>query len=273
MLSNHRESDKTPGIEDGGRIRAKEGRRKSGGRRRWVFALWMPAIGIALVAGLFLWTLPDAGSLEKTNPKSTALMEQRAAEARAAGRKADRRWTWVPLNRIAPHAVLAVVTMEDDRFWRHEGFDFVEMKEAARRNWEQKRYRRGASTITQQLAKNLYFGTEKSLWRKIREAAAAWKIERTLPKRRILEIYLNVVEWGDGIYGIEAAARHYFGKSAAELSVEEAVRLAVVLPNPRRYDPRGSSAFVENRRDVLLSRLGRKGVSIDAELSSVTSGS
>ncbi|OGW62330.1 MAG: monofunctional biosynthetic peptidoglycan transglycosylase [Nitrospirae bacterium RBG_16_64_22] len=218
-------------------------------------------------------TLPDVTALAGTNPKTTALMEQRTSEARTGGRRPSSSRVWVPLKQIAPHAVLAVVTMEDDRFWRHEGFDFVEMKEAAQKNWEKKRWRRGASTITQQLAKNLYFGTEKNLWRKVREAAAAWKIERTLPKRRILEIYLNVVEWGDGIYGIEAAARHYFGKSAADLSVEEAVRLAVVLPNPRRYDPRGSSAFVENRRDVLLSRLGRKGVSIDAELSSAMSGS
>ncbi|MBI1865422.1 MAG: transglycosylase domain-containing protein, partial [Nitrospirae bacterium] len=140
------------------------------------------AVATALGAGVFVWTLPDATELARKNPKITALMEQRKAEAQAAGRRHSVQWTWVPLKRIAPHAYLAVVTMEDDRFWRHEGFDFVEMKEAAQKNWEEKRYRRGASTITQQLAKNLYFGTEKSLWRKVREAAAAWKIERALPK-------------------------------------------------------------------------------------------
>lgn len=244
-------------------------------KKRFVYAGIGLGAGLALALGAFVLTLPDVSALAGTNPRTTALMEQRASEAKAKAKgniRASRR-DWVPLNRIAPHAVLAVVTMEDDRFWRHEGFDFVEMKEAVQKNWEKKSWRRGASTITQQLAKNLYFGTEKNLWRKVREAATAWKIERALSKRRILEIYMNVVEWGNGIYGIEAASRHYFGKSPADLSVDEAVRLAVVLPSPRRYDPRGSSAFVENRRSVLLDRLARKGVQTEAELAFGTPGS
>lgn len=233
-------------------------------KKRFVYAGIVIGAVVVLALGAFVLTLPDVSSLAGTNPRTTALMEQRASEAKPKGNSRVSRRDWVPLSRIAPHAVLAVVTMEDDRFWRHDGFDFVEMKTAVQKNWEKKSWRRGASTITQQLAKNLYFGTEKSLWRKVREAATAWKMERTLSKRRILEIYMNVVEWGNGIYGIDAASRHYFGKSPADLSVDEAVRLAVVLPSPRRHDPRGSSAFVENRREVLLSRLERKGVSIDA---------
>ena len=170
-------------------------------------------------------------------------MRQRAAEARAAGRKPGRSQAWVPLSRISRNLVEAVVSAEDGKFFGHQGVDWEALKESAQKDWEKRRFVRGGSTITQQLAKNLYFTTRRDPVRKLREFVVARWLEEDLSKRRILEIYLNVIEWGDGIYGCEAAARRWYGKPAASLSVEEAAGLAAMIPNPRRINPRVSPGW------------------------------
>ena len=155
----------------------------------------------------------------------------------------------MPLSRISPYLIQAVLIAEDDKFFEHEGFDWASMRKALEANIEKKSVRRGGSTITQQLAKNLFLDPGQNVWRKLREAAIAMTLERELSKKRILELYLNLIEWGDGIYGAEAAARIYFHCPAAALSISQAIRLASVLPNPHRF-----SALSNNNR-----RMNRKG--------------
>jgi monofunctional biosynthetic peptidoglycan transglycosylase len=144
---------------------------------------------------------------------------------------------------------------EDAAFFQHPGYDIDEIRESVKRNWREKRFARGASTITQQLAKNLYLSTSRSPLRKIRELFIAQQLEQHLTKQRIFEIYLNVIEWGDGIYGIETASRRYFGKSASELLPEEAAILAAMIPNPRRYTPSRNLKYLEKRKKEILNRL------------------
>ncbi|MDN5943351.1 MAG: monofunctional biosynthetic peptidoglycan transglycosylase, partial [Nitrospira sp.] len=198
-------------------------------------------IGLCLLVGaaLFFWLLamPDVSSLRATNPTVTALIETRQAQAKAKGRTIERHWTWVPLSRISPSLRQAVVAAEDSSFFIHEGFDWEGIKAAAKHNLEAGEFKRGGSTITQQLAKNLYLSPERSLFRKAREALITRSLEQHLTKERILELYLNVAEWGQGVYGAEAATRHHFQKSARDLTADEAAWLAAILPAPRRYDP------------------------------------
>ena len=162
---------------------------------------------------------------------------------------------WVPLSRISPHLQRAVIVAEDASFYRHRGFDWQSIRDAATRNWDGGELRRGGSTITQQLAKNLYLSPEKNFVRKIHEALITRALEDRLTKRRILELYLNVVEWGHGIYGAEAAARHHFGKSALDLSPAEAALLAGILPSPRRYDPLRVTPYLIKRQEQILRRM------------------
>ncbi len=181
-------------------------------------------------------------------------MEQRAGEQ---GAKARPIRTWASYNSISPHLRNAVLIAEDSAFFQHSGYDLEQIKESARRNWKEKRLARGASTITQQLAKNLYLSTSRNPLRKVREFFIAREMERALTKQRIFEIYLNVIEWGDGIYGIEPAARRYFGKSSSELLPEESAILAAMIPNPRRYTPARNLKYLEKRKGEILSRLAR----------------
>lgn len=154
---------------------------------------------------------------------------------------------WRPLKQISPYLQRAVINAEDDSFYDHQGVDMEAVKKAAKYNLKKKRFARGASTITMQLARNLYLSPQKSILRKVEELSIALKLERELSKNRILEIYLNVVEWGNGIYGAEAAARHYFKKSAKNLTPQEATLLASILPRPRHYDRKGTrSRFITN---------------------------
>ena len=203
-------------------------------------------------AAVFWLTLPSAEPLRHKNPATTALIETRIGEARARGRAARRNQHWVPLSRISPWLREAVVNSEDARFFEHDGIDVEQTKIALTTAMEDGRFRRGASTITQQLAKNLWLGEERTLWRKLREAILARRLEK-LGKRRILEIYLNVVEWGDGIYGADAAARVWFGKSAAEVMPEEAAILAAMLPAPRKRNPLRPSPALRRRAHEVLS--------------------
>ncbi len=225
------------------------------------------ALAVAsVVAGLWV-TLPDPARLVRDNPRTTALIEQRRAEARAARRPFHVRQSWVPLDRIAPALVNAVLLSEDANFFGHEGIDWTAVRDAAEQDLRKGRFARGASTITQQLAKNLWLGTEKSLWRKAKEAVLATKMERAIGKKRILALYLNVVEMDDGVFGVEAGARARFGTSAAALSPAQAVVLASLLPAPRRVELERPSTWLKVRSRRLLDRLQETGrISAEAHL-------
>ena len=210
-------------------------------------------VGIGYIA-YTVATLPDVSVLKKANPTITALIEQRAIEHHSSPRPIR---SWVSYNNISPHLRNAVLIAEDGSFFQHSGYDIDEIKESVKRNWREKRFARGASTITQQLAKNLYLSTSRNPLRKVREFFIAQELERTLSKQRIFEIYLNVIEWGDGIYGIEPAARRYFGKTPSELFPEEAAILAAMIPNPRRYTPARNLKYLERRKKEILERLAR----------------
>jgi monofunctional biosynthetic peptidoglycan transglycosylase len=227
------------------------------------------AVAFASVLAALWVALPDPAPLARENPRTTALIEQRRAEARAARRPYHVRQAWIGLDRIAPVLVDAVVLSEDAKFFGHEGIDWEAVRNAAEHDLKQRRFARGASTLTQQLAKNLWFGTEKSLWRKAKEAVLATKLERALSKRRILALYLNVVELDDGVFGAEAGARARFGTSAAGLSPAQAVVLATLLPAPRRVDLARPSSWLRSRSRRLLDDLRDAGrLTADAHLRS-----
>jgi monofunctional glycosyltransferase len=211
-------------------------------------------------AGLY-----DVARLAHETPRTTALMRARAAAAQRAGRAWRPRQTWVPYERISPLLRRAVLTAEDDAFYQHGGLDWNELKAAARRDLEERRAVRGGSTITQQLAKNVYLGDQRTLTRKLTEAFVALRMERALSKRRIFELYLNLIEWGDGVFGAEAAARHYFGVPAAELSPRQATLLAAVIINPRRYSVLAPSRRIERRVRMIAGRMHRRGALDDVQ--------
>lgn len=222
---------------------------------------------LLLVAGLAaLWlSLPDPAAWSRANPTTTALIEQRRVEARAAGRRFQPAMSWIPLERIPKRLVDAVVASEDAKFFGHGGFDWEALRVAFRFNLSRRHYARGASTITQQLAKNLYLGTEKSLLRKAREALLTAKLEQRLDKRRILALYLNVAEWGDGVFGADAGARRHFGNGAASLTTAQAVLMASMLPAPRRVSLSPAPKWLAARSLGLLDRLLAEGVIPPAE--------
>jgi monofunctional glycosyltransferase len=242
------------------------------------------AVPLALVgAAWFYWiTIPWPVHLRWHDPGTTAIMRQRVQEARASGQELQLRHEWVPLDRVSTRLRRAVIVAEDGRFYDHDGIDWAAMREefrykgddsfsifdagdraallASLRYYRENRDRvRGRSTITQQLAKNLYFSTDRSAVRKAEEFIVARRLERFLTKDRILEIYLNVVELGPGIFGVEAAARHYFDRSAADLSADQAASLAATLPHPLTSNPRTRPARMEWRKRMILSRLGGTG--------------
>ena len=221
-----------------------------------VFRLLLSGILAACaVAALWVVWLPDVSSLKKRPPATTAYMELRKRQALAKGRRIELRWTWVGSGQISENLKRAVVTAEDDEFWRHDGVDWNAIKAAWERNRQAGRFAAGGSTITMQLARNLFLSPSKNPLRKAKEILIARRLERELGKRRILELYLNVVEWGKGVFGCEAAARAYFGKSCAELTEEEAVAMAVVLPNPRRWDPAKRGKYVERNSKRIIDRM------------------
>ena len=205
---------------------------------------------------------PDLAYLKKNRPPKTAFMEYREKVWQKNGIKRKITSIWVPLSRVSPYVMKAVIIAEDDKFWSHEGFDFEAMQKALEKDIKIKKFKVGGSTISQQLAKNLYLSPAKNPVRKIKEAILTWRMEKQLSKRRIMELYLNVVEWGDGIFGIEAAARKYYGKSAAALTAHEAAVLAAVIPNPRRYRTDGTSRYVENQSERIYQIMVRRGIVI-----------
>jgi monofunctional glycosyltransferase len=215
----------------------------------------------ACIIGIISITLPDVSRLKDEAPQVTAMMQYREAQYKEKGRRLGRRYIWVPGKRISSYLRDAVLISEDDKFFQHEGFDWDEMRQAMEKNQEEHKIVRGGSTITQQLAKNIYLKPARTPWRKLREALIAREMEKKLSKWRILELYLNVIEWGDGIYGIEAAARSYYGKSAAELTPSESIRLASVIVNPHRYSAlSNSSKRIRNKRLLLTERMFKRGL-------------
>ncbi len=224
---------------------------------KWLFILAL----LVILGGVAYYSVyPDIGRLKKTNPGKTAFMKYREAEWRAKGRKLKIQQQWVRFSNISPYMMKAVIIAEDDKFWSHQGFDFDAIEKAIEKDLKKGAFKYGGSTISQQLVKNLYLSPSRNPVRKLTEALLTWRMEKTLSKRRILELYLNVAEWGEGIFGIEAAARRYYGKPAAALSADEAARLAAVLPNPRRYSVTGSSRFVQKRAEVIYNIMVRRGI-------------
>jgi monofunctional biosynthetic peptidoglycan transglycosylase len=206
--------------------------------RRLILVAVVGALAVAAYVWLGLPARGDVRALAGTNPGTTGVMRQRDEEARAAGRSPLRQQVWVPISRVSRHLVHAVLSSEDQKFFGHQGVDWDAIEKSVQEDRKQWRLARGGSTITQQLAKNLFFTTHKSPVRKVRELFVARWLEEDLTKRRILELYLNVIEWGDGVYGAEAAAQRYYGKPASALDADEAAGLAAMIPNPRRINPR-----------------------------------
>jgi monofunctional glycosyltransferase len=236
-------------------------------------------IALAVFALFVLWivyevvTFPRVAALRTKNPETTSMIETRLKEARNEGREPRRIQQWVPLSRISPNLQRAVLAGEDSNFIAHNGFDYTSIERAwdeAQKTSEKeakaegdsdpsdwipdlKNFKRGGSTVTQQLAKNLYLSSERSLTRKAREAFITYFLERSLTKCRILEIYLNVIEWGDGIYGAEAAAQTYFRKPAANLTTNEAAFLSAMIPSPLNiFNPQKNLRRVQRRQRVIL---------------------
>lgn len=224
-------------------------------RRLLRYAVAAAALALAVVSHTWA-TLPDVRALLREVPKSTAFMRLREDQAANKGRTPRRQYRWVSYNRISPHLKRAVIVAEDSAFWQHEGLDFDEIKASIEMNWMRGEFARGASTITQQLAKNLYLSPSRNPYRKVRELFIARRMEAELSKRRIFELYLNLIEWGDGIWGAEAAARAHFGVSAADLGPAQAALLAGAIINPRVYSPSRPNARLLRRQSIILRRMG-----------------
>lgn len=240
---------------------------------------WTKVLFLILVGAVGVWlayellTFPSISALRTENPVTTSMIEYRLSEARAEGKEGKKYMIWMPIGQISPHLQRAVLAGEDSRFFQHDGFDWEAIQkawdEAVREGEKEAKesgdydpngwippmpsFKRGASTVTQQLAKNLYLSEDRNFLRKGREAVYTYFLERELSKKRILEIYLNVIEWGDGVYGAEAASRRYFKKSASNLTREEAAFLAAMVPSPLNvFNPEKNRKRVVRRQRVLL---------------------
>jgi monofunctional biosynthetic peptidoglycan transglycosylase len=229
----------------------------------WSKVHWIQVTLIVVLAFVVeqVATLPfgDVASLAKMNPTRTAFMELQADLAKQNGKRFTVFQRWLPLKDIPKDVVNAVIVSEDGTFWSHQGFDWFELRESIGRNIEEGRAARGASTITQQLVKNLYLSPSKNPLRKMKEWILTWWMEQRLRKSRILEIYLNVIEWGDGVYGIDAASQYHFGKPAMLLTRDEAARLAAIIPDPRDHMAGSDSQYVVKRSALILDRMEARG--------------
>lgn len=230
--------------------------------KKAIFLLLLLVAGYLTIDVGRYFIYPNIASLKKDRPGKTAFMEYREETWQEKGIKKKIRNNWVPLSRISPYVVKAVIIAEDDKFWSHEGFDFEAMQKALEKDIKKKKFQAGGSTISQQLAKNLYLSPSKNPVRKIKEAILTWRMERRLTKKRIIELYLNVAEMGDGVFGIEAASLNHYGKHASGLTAREAATLASILPNPRRYKPNGASRYVENQSERIYRIMVRRGIVI-----------
>jgi monofunctional biosynthetic peptidoglycan transglycosylase len=238
-------------------------KRKSSGRLlRFIKILFFLALIATIGFVGFYCVYPDVSKLKKVNPKKTSFMEYREDQWQSKGKKLTIQKKWVSLPNISPYLVKAIIIAEDDKFWSHRGFDVDAIQKALEKNIEKGKFKFGGSTISQQLVKNLYLTPAKNPVRKLKEAIITWRVEQTISKRRILELYLNVVEWGNGIFGAEMASQRYFGKSAALLTAEEAAKLAAILPNPIRFKVDGTSKYTERRAKIIYDIMVKRGIVI-----------
>jgi len=215
-------------------------------------------VSVVVIAVFYFYlSLPDVSMLKTKNPRTTALMLQRYREAKKADDTFRIRQQWIDFESIPKLLRETVRVTEDASFYQHGGIDFDELKEAIKRNWQKGEYVRGASTITQQLAKNLYLSTDKNIIRKIKELLIAWRLESELSKDRIFAIYLNVIEWGPGVFGVEAASQYYFDKTVSQLNLEEMVRLVAVIPQPLSVNPTENSDWLKWKARWILDALRR----------------
>jgi monofunctional glycosyltransferase len=194
------------------------------------------------------------------NPETTAFMHSRLERQLEKNPHAVLQHQWVPYARISLHLKRAIISAEDAKFLDHEGFDWDGIQKAYERNLQKGKIVAGGSTISQQLAKNLFLSGERTWWRKAQETAITVMIESIMSKRRILEIYLNVIEWGNGVFGAEAAARHHYGTTASNLTAEQSAQLAAMVPSPRRYKPGGETPYLRKRTEIILSRMNSASV-------------
>ena len=222
---------------------------------RW---LWRGVAVLALVVLLYqLWLFLHVWWWVDHNPSTSAFMETRLEVLQDKNPEAELRHQWVPYNRISPNLKRALIAAEDSKFLEHEGFDWEGIQKAYERNLKKGKIVAGGSTISQQLAKNLFLSGSRTPWRKLEEAAITVMLERMMSKRRILEIYMNVIEWGDGVFGAEAAARHYFHTTAANLSAPQAAKLAAMVPNPRYYDKHREARGLQRRMGIIQARMNQ----------------
>ncbi len=220
---------------------------------RW---LWQTAA--LLFAAVFvyqLWFFLHIWYWVDHNPERSALMETRLENSQSKKPQPELKYMWVPYNRISVHLKQALIAAEDAKFLEHEGFDWEGIQQAYEKNLQKGKVVAGGSTISQQLAKNLFLSSTRTPWRKAEEALITLMLEHMMDKRRILEIYLNIIEWGNGVFGAEAAARHYYGISASALSREQAAWLAAMVPNPRFYDRNRSTPWLNRKVDIILKRM------------------
>jgi monofunctional glycosyltransferase len=215
---------------------------------------------LIVVLQILLLPFSSIRELKTRNAGETAFMREQEADALKAKRPFHKMQYWIPLRTIPQDAIDAVIVSEDGTFWSHSGFDWFEFRESIERNFEEGRAVRGASTITQQLVKNLYLSPSKNPLRKMKEWILTWYMERELSKSRILEIYFNVIEWGDGVYGIEAASRYYFDAPASNLTREQCARLAAIIPSPRKHRADVDSKYVLRRSALILERMDARGM-------------
>ena len=225
-------------------------------RLLWRSAAFLLAVTLAILLVYELWVFGHVWWWVEHDPGTTAFMQQNVERLREKNPKAELRHRWVPYARISNHLKRAIVAAEDAKFLDHDGFDWEAIQKAHAKNLKRGRVVAGGSTISQQLAKNLFLSGDRSALRKAQEAVVTVMLEAMMDKRRILEIYLNVIEWGNGVFGAEAAARHYFGVSAAQLSAEQAARLASMVPNPRFYDSNRRASWLLTKTRIILGRMG-----------------
>lgn len=221
--------------------------------RKWI--LWLLAATVCIVLAMQLFFFIQIWWWVDHNPESTSFMDRQLSVLREKNPKAQLKHKWVSYSRISNNLKRAIIAAEDANFSGHDGIDWVAMQKAFEKNSRKGKVVAGGSTITQQLAKNLFLSGERSYVRKAQEVVITYMLESLMDKERIFEIYLNVVEWGVGVFGAEAAARHYYGVSAAQLSPAQAARLAVMLPRPRFYDKHRGSSYLARRTDLIMRRM------------------
>ncbi len=221
--------------------------------KRWFWRSFFFLVGAVLLYQL--WIFGHIVYWNFYNPATSAFMQERLDGLQEKNPEAMLRHQWVPYERISLNLKRAIIAAEDGIFLQHEGFDFEAIQKAYEKNLEKGKFVRGGSTISQQLAKNMFLSGKKTPWRKIQEAVITLMLENVMSKRRILEIYLNKIEWGNGIFGAEAASRHYYGVSASALTAIQAARLAAMVPNPRFYDLNRNTPWLLKKTDIILNRM------------------